>query len=290
MGITFGLSGIAWATPRVFNALYPPTIETERREATDLPLGTIQEKVNKLFALGIFLRKKINQLVFCPRLYNFCTVILPDNLWLSILAISFLWSKISLAMLNLWLALGIAGLGVPLFCFSFHDLRKIASHFVPLRVNRLIAPSPFLSSLQASDSFKIFLIFCVERRKERAAERRAEEYIGDRIPKELHGNSFFSAYECPISGEPIRYPLRDPTTALPLHDLDTGLLLRDSTTGFPLRDPNTGTIYEASEIILWVREHGRSPISHIPLRVEDLQLVPELQAEINEMLRLYGML
>ena len=116
------------------------------------------------------------------------------------------------------------------------------------------------------------------------------ENIEDRIPEELHGNSFFSAQEGPISREPIRYPLRDPTTALPLHDPETGLLLRDSTTGLPLRDPNTGTIYEASEIIRWVIRDGRSPFTRDPLRIEDLQPVPELQAEINEMLGLYGML
>ncbi len=86
--------------------------------------------------------------------------------------------------------------------------------------------------------------------------------LEDTIPEELDEDEFFNQHVCPITLSPIRHPLRDPLT---------------------------DTIYEARAIIEWVRTHGTSPLSRRQLRVADLQPMPELQAEIDEMLTIYGM-
>lgn len=208
MGISYvslGLAGIAFATPRVFNALYPPTVErasldekihnffntirekiyspplqttSASREEIGLPLEYIEGKVKKLFALGIPLRKKINQLN-SPNSYDvFFTVVLPDNLWLSTLVISFLWQKIFLNVefpREVLLVLSVTSLYIfyiLMCCYCFHALRVFLSPFLPLKLSRFIAPSSNLLEPTARDHAKEFIAFCERYRREEKSKRR----------------------------------------------------------------------------------------------------------------------
>jgi hypothetical protein len=103
-----------------------------------------------------------------------------------------------------------------------------------------------------------FLEFCNRYRREQISP--APE---DMIPEEIQEDPVLAENICPITLQPMRHPLKDPTT---------------------------GSVYEARAIRSWVEQHKISPLSRQPLSVEDLQPVEDLESVINERLRFYNVL
>lgn len=83
------------------------------------------------------------------------------------------------------------------------------------------------------------------------------------IPEALHEDPVFEAHVCPITLAPIRHPVGD---------------------------PNGITIYERDAILNVIALQGRSPITRLPLHVQDLVPQPELQLEIDNRLRFHEVL
>jgi hypothetical protein len=81
------------------------------------------------------------------------------------------------------------------------------------------------------------------------------------IPEPLHGDEVLQLYVCPITQRPIRDPVRDPT--------------------------NNITLYERSAIVNWLRQNPVSPITKLPLRIEDLLEAPVERNLINQRLQEY---
>lgn len=80
------------------------------------------------------------------------------------------------------------------------------------------------------------------------------------IPEALHDDVVLSANICPISMEPIRHPVGD---------------------------PNNRTIYERDYIYRVIDQSGKSPITRLPLTREQLIPRPDLQAVIDNRLKMY---
>jgi hypothetical protein len=116
---------------------------------------------------------------------------------------------------------------------------------------------PIERDLVFIDHMFIFIHFCESYKKE---QEHIQQEAGESIPEDLHTDPFFIENTCPITQLPIRHPLRNPIT---------------------------GMIYEAKAIKQWVRERGVSPSTLTPLKLEDLQPVPELEEEIERRLRLH---
>ena len=84
------------------------------------------------------------------------------------------------------------------------------------------------------------------------------------IPLPLHGDQVFRQYICPITQAPIRDPVRDPTNGM--------------------------TLYERTAIVAWLqqdRDNPQSPMTRLPLQVEQLQEVPLVRNIINSRLLEY---
>jgi len=79
------------------------------------------------------------------------------------------------------------------------------------------------------------------------------------IPLPLHDDILFQRFVCPISQEPIRDPVRDPTN---IH-------------------LNGGTLYERRAILRWLQLHQVSPMTHQPLFANQLIPAPALKAVID---------
>jgi hypothetical protein len=81
------------------------------------------------------------------------------------------------------------------------------------------------------------------------------------IPDDLHRDCVFRSYICPISREPIKDPVLDPT--------------------------NNRTIYERSAVVEALRRDPRSPISRRPLSVSQLIAMPALKAHLDARLQFH---
>jgi hypothetical protein len=81
------------------------------------------------------------------------------------------------------------------------------------------------------------------------------------IPEPLHGDQVFQQYVCPITQQPIRDPVRDPT--------------------------NGRTVYERHAIVTWLQHNPVSPMTRMALRAEDLQEMPLVRNIINHRLQEY---
>jgi hypothetical protein len=82
------------------------------------------------------------------------------------------------------------------------------------------------------------------------------------IPEPWHGDEFFSAYKCSLSGKPIRFILSH-TTTKDIH------------------------YYEKEAILKHLKIHQSSPVTKQHMRESDLKPVPELQQLIDERVRHY---
>ena len=81
------------------------------------------------------------------------------------------------------------------------------------------------------------------------------------IPEPLHGDQVFRQYVCPITQQPIRDPVRDPTNGM--------------------------TLYQRRAIEVWLQHNPVSPITRRPLQIADLQPAPTVRNQINSRLRQY---
>lgn len=79
----------------------------------------------------------------------------------------------------------------------------------------------------------------------------------DRIPLPLHDDHVFRRFLCPISGEPIRDPVRD---------------------------QNGITLYERAAITRWLQVRQVSPVTRAPMHQRDLADAPEVRALIDHRL------
>ncbi len=83
-----------------------------------------------------------------------------------------------------------------------------------------------------------------------------------KIPLPLHDDAVFSQIICPISLEPIRDPVRDPTQGT----------------------PNGGQLYERSAITNWLKLKQLSPMTKKPLSVDQLKPAPAVKVVIDNRL------
>jgi hypothetical protein len=78
------------------------------------------------------------------------------------------------------------------------------------------------------------------------------------IPDQFYDDTTLMENICPITGVPIRHPVKEPVT---------------------------NTIYERAAIETWIDLHHTSPMTRLPLEKQNLILVPEIQAKINNRLQ-----
>ncbi len=87
------------------------------------------------------------------------------------------------------------------------------------------------------------------------------------IPPAFHDDVILRRYVCPITLEPIRYPVEDPTTR------------------HRQQEQNNPTLYERSAIVNSLMVRSRSPMTREPLTANQLINRPDIQFIIEDRLR-----
>jgi hypothetical protein len=253
---TIVISGLFYVTPKIVD--YLSTRSSQRNLETRIDrlrerLASIRENiVENIGDLGRF----------------FCSDVMVDNAWISVLALSILskgFKTIVTIEDKMNAATGIIAFSCVAWavrlglCMIFPYLKSyIGSSKSTNTENQERVAITLLSKGSLYENLLNFLRLSNNKMEQIGGALQEFNLLAlEEIPLPLHADGVFRRYICPITHQPIR---------------------------FPVGDPNGNTIYERSAILNWLQVRRVSPITRRPLFPHQLIPKPGLQALIDHRL------